>query len=131
MILGNTFLPSSGYPPFDWLIYLAATAAAAGTLYRFIFRPISRGLTNIEDFGPVLKEIAKQFKNDSGSTLKDQLDRIEKRLAANEKAFQELRRSVVMLERRIVPAKRAERRERDLLEVEAALMEPHLVPEES
>lgn len=64
-----------------WLVSIATGLGAVAVIWKFITKA-SAIVNDFSNYGSVLKEIAKEFKNDSGSTLKDSIDRIE--LAAKE-----------------------------------------------
>lgn len=58
------------------------SAAAGGAvlglkvIFNFVCR-ISRLISDVETYGPVLLNIAEQFRKNGGNSLKDQLDRVE------------------------------------------------------
>lgn len=60
-----------------WLVSIAAGLGAIAVIWKFITKA-SAIVTDFSNYGSVLKEIAKEFKSNSGSTLKDSIDRIEK-----------------------------------------------------
>ncbi len=60
-----------------WIASIAAGLTGVLVIWRFVGKA-SKLITNVNEYGSVLLEIAKQFKSDSGSTLKDALNRIEK-----------------------------------------------------
>lgn len=86
-MLASTLLPTTGYGALDWLVYMGAAVGAAALIWRTVVRPTMRTFSKIDEYGPVLTEIARQFKSDSGSTLKDIITRIEKVANANLEAI--------------------------------------------
>jgi HAMP domain-containing protein len=61
----------------DWLnvlLIVSAVVTAAYVIWRRVLRPVSKFLTDADELGPVIRDMAKQFKSDSGSTLKDQIN---------------------------------------------------------
>lgn len=56
-----------------WIIACASTIAAIGVILK-VFVPIVRLAVDLERIYPVLSMIAAQFRNDSGSTLRDSVD---------------------------------------------------------
>lgn len=78
----------------QYIIYAAALVTAAGVIWKKVLRPMIRLVSAAEEMIPllqeltaefkdtpeafkVLSEIADQFRTDSGSTLKDQVNRLE------------------------------------------------------
>lgn len=59
-----------------WLVSIAAGLGALAAIWRFVIKA-STIITNLSKYGSVLIEIAGEFKSNSGSTLKDSIDRIE------------------------------------------------------
>lgn len=62
-----------------WIAWLASIATGLGAI-AIIWKFVTKAaviVTDFSNYGSVLKEIAKEFKNNSGSTLKDSIDRIE------------------------------------------------------
>jgi hypothetical protein len=70
-------LPTTGSPVVDWIIYVGAAVSALTVIWRKMLRPLARWYNSVASYGSVLEDIAKQFKSDSGSTLKDNLNRLE------------------------------------------------------
>lgn len=65
----------------DWAAAVIGTAAVIGALavvWRVV-RFCSKIIYFVDTYGPVLVSIAEQFKKNGGNTLKDQLDRLEKK----------------------------------------------------
>lgn len=60
-----------------WLVSIATGLGAIAVIWKFITKA-SAIVNDFSNYGSVLKEIAKEFKSNSGSTLKDSIDRIEK-----------------------------------------------------
>lgn len=65
-----------------WPPIIAGALAGFGVIFRFLLK-LARLVSTAEARLPVLDEIARQFANNGGSTLKDQLDRIERKLMEN------------------------------------------------
>lgn len=59
-----------------WLLSIAAGLGAIAVIWRFVVKAATI-LSDFSKYGGVLIEIAKEFKSDSGSTLKDSINRIE------------------------------------------------------
>lgn len=82
-------------PPWlQWLVWIGGGVAAAGVIWTKFLRPASRLISRIEAMAPllvelteqlkgspqsftILKEIIAQFRSDSGSSLRDVVDRLE------------------------------------------------------
>lgn len=62
---------------FAWIGTITVAIAGISVIWRFVVKA-SRLVSDIDQYGSVLKQIAKEFKSDSGSTLKDSINRIEK-----------------------------------------------------
>lgn len=88
MLVVGTLLPSSGTPVIDWLVYAGAAVGAIALIWRTVIKPTVTAYSKIDEYGPVLEEIAKQFKSDSGSTLKDIVTRLETSALKNLKAIE-------------------------------------------
>lgn len=67
--------------PAEWVIGLSTGLAAAGYLYSKIVRPLAKTLVKVEEATPVLASIAHEFRNNSGSTLKDHMDKAREEVA--------------------------------------------------
>jgi hypothetical protein len=65
-----------------WPPIIAGSLAGFGVIFKFLLK-LARVVSTAEVRLPVLDEIARQFAKNGGSTLKDQLDRIEKKLLDN------------------------------------------------
>lgn len=65
-----------------WPPIVAGSLAGFGVIFKFLLK-LARVVSTAEVRLPVLDEIARQFANNGGSTLKDQLDRIENTLTKN------------------------------------------------
>jgi hypothetical protein len=78
----------------QWVIGAATLVTATSVLWSKLFRPLARLIVMVEESAPVLKEIAAQFRTDSGSSLRDTIDRIE--LAADKAAA-----AALVLERKV------------------------------
>lgn len=59
-----------------WLVTIATGLGAIAVIWRFGTKAAVL-ISDLHNYGGVLKEIAKEFKSDSGSTLKDAMNRIE------------------------------------------------------
>ena len=55
---------------------LAAIAKFISKVFQLI-RKVTLLINDVEEYGSVLRQIAKEFKSDSGSTLKDSMNRLE------------------------------------------------------
>lgn len=66
---------------------IASFIATAGVLYKKVVRPVSHTVVFMEESLPVLRDIADQFKNNGGSSLKDRIDSIHKRLSEGSERF--------------------------------------------
>lgn len=65
-----------------WPPIVAGSLAGLGVVFKFLLK-LARLVSTAEVRLPVLDEIARQFSKNGGSTLKDQLDRIEQKLTEN------------------------------------------------
>jgi hypothetical protein len=74
---GNGPLPSTGIAAIDWIIYAGAAIGALALIWRTAVKPTLAFFNRLDDYGPVIADIAREFKNNSGSSLKDTLDRLE------------------------------------------------------
>lgn len=59
-----------------WMVTIATGLTAIAVIWRFGTKAAVL-IADLHNYGGVLKEIAKEFKSDSGSTLKDAINRIE------------------------------------------------------
>lgn len=59
-----------------WMVTIATGLTAIAVIWRFGTKAAVL-ISDLHNYGGVLKEIAKEFKSDSGSTLKDAINRIE------------------------------------------------------
>ncbi len=61
---------------------IVLSGAAAAALWRWLIKPLWKGVRGVvyfSDATPVLMEIAEQFKPNAGTSLRDTVDRIERR----------------------------------------------------
>lgn len=87
----------------QWLVWIGGGVAAGGVIWTKFIRPASRFIARIEAMAPllneltdqlkgsprsfeILKEIIAQFRTDSGSSLRDVVDRLEKAAKENRAA---------------------------------------------
>lgn len=71
----------------QWIVGLAAVLTASGYLVKKIALPLARVASRTEQSLPVLQQIAKEFANNGGSTLKDKVNQAcENALRAREAA---------------------------------------------
>lgn len=96
-----------GYPLMptwlQWLVWIAGGVTGAGIIWTKFIRPVSRFIARIEAMCPllveltdhlkgspqsfqILKEVIAQFRTDSGSSLRDVVDRLEKAAKENRAA---------------------------------------------
>lgn len=59
-----------------WLVSIATGLGAVAVIWRYATKAVTL-IKDVSRFFSVLKDIAKEFKSDSGSTLKDSINRIE------------------------------------------------------
>lgn len=71
---------------------IAGALISLGIILKFLLK-LARLVSRAEARLPVLDEIARQFANNNGSTLKDQLDRIEQKLTTNGYAITQAQRT--------------------------------------
>lgn len=57
------------------IIAISGAIGAAGFMYRKVVSPLAQTLVTVEEAIPVLTQISKEFKNNSGSSFKDYLDK--------------------------------------------------------
>lgn len=89
----------------QWVVLIAAAVGAAGVIWAKVLRPLLRLIAVAEDLVPVLRslvaelggtpqafavldEIIAQFRTDSGSSLRDAVDRLEESAVENKHAAQ-------------------------------------------
>jgi hypothetical protein len=84
----GTLLPTTGYAALDWIVYAGAVVTACVAIWRYAIKPTAKAYNKIDEYGPVLGEIAKQFKSDSGSTLRDTINRLETAAIKNMRALE-------------------------------------------
>lgn len=101
MIAAAFSLPSTGYAVADFILVLCAVAVALAGLWVKVLRPISRAVTQVDEYGPVLRDIAKQFTTNGGSSLKDDLKRIQDCMADQTAALTRHGRELKRIENRI------------------------------
>jgi len=103
-------------PPWlQWLIGIGAGVGAAAMVWTKVIRPLDKIITYLKEVVPiltdladhhkknpvlldVLAEIAAQFKSDSGSTLRDVVNRLEDAATKNQVAAKELAVKAEVLE---------------------------------
>lgn len=79
-----------------WIVAVIGTAAfitAFGVIWTKVVKPFSRGVTQADlilPLIPVLADIASQFRNNGGSTLRDVVDRLEAAAVRQEKLVNEM-----------------------------------------
>lgn len=66
----------TGIPAVDYLVIAAVAITAIGVIWRTVLRPLVRVLKSAEETLPVVLDIAKEFKANHGSSLRDVLDRL-------------------------------------------------------
>lgn len=66
-----------------WILGIAAVVTALGVIWKQLIFPAARVISRAESTLPVLEQIAREFSKNGGSTLKDQIDRIEDKLNKN------------------------------------------------
>lgn len=59
---------------------MAAIITALGVIWKQFIFPAARIISRAENMFPVLQQIAREFNKNGGSTLKDQLNRMEEQL---------------------------------------------------
>lgn len=102
-----TGVPSTGYAAADAILIVCAVLVALAGLWVKVLRPISRAVTQVDEYGPVLRDIAKQFKSDSGSTLKDDFNSMKALIADQAAVLVRLEGEVKRMDRllRTLPAR--------------------------
>ena len=68
-----------GNPIVDGLIIAAAVVTSCGVLWRKVLKPLLRAADTIRDATPVLVSIAYEFEPNDGHSLRDVVNRIEKK----------------------------------------------------
>ena len=66
-----------------WILGAAGLIIALGVIWKQFIFPAARVISRAEETLPVLQQIAREFSKNGGSTLKDQIDRIEAALTSN------------------------------------------------
>lgn len=67
----------SAMPFLEWIVLLGAVVTAVTLIWTKIIRPVARAIVLIETHVPTLVDIASEFKNNGGSTLKDEIDALQ------------------------------------------------------
>jgi hypothetical protein len=75
-----------------WIASIAVGLTGIAVIWRFIMRA-SVLINDISQYGPVLVTIAKEFKSDSGSTLRDAINRLEEGAADAKEAAELAKKS--------------------------------------
>lgn len=70
----------------DGLIVAAAVVAAVSTIWVKAVRPIVRGVSHLAEVAPILNAIAAEFQPNHGSSLRDVVNRIERKADTAAKA---------------------------------------------
>lgn len=96
-----------------WVISISVFLAAAAIIWKFVLKAAEL-ISDFSNYGPVLIGIAKEFKSNAGSTLRDSIDRLE---AAAESAKETATRLETLLSTRITALE--ERAIRDMATAEA------------
>ena len=65
----------------DWIITAGAVVAAIGVIYRGMFYPVFKWAKRIEQ---AVSHVESNMKNNGGTSMRDAIDRIEKRLTTLE-----------------------------------------------
>lgn len=74
----------------EWIVLLGAVVTALALLWTKIVRPVARAIVLIETHVPTLVDIASEFKNNGGSTLKDEIDALQIMVMERKKWDEEL-----------------------------------------
>lgn len=86
-----------------WVVSLSVFLGAIAIIWKFVLKAATL-ISDVSEYGSVLREIAREFKSNAGSTLRDSIDRIEAAaLLAKETAKQMedlLSRRIKLLEER-------------------------------
>lgn len=67
---------STGIPAVDIIVGIAAALTALGVIWRKGLRPIINAAHRTEEALPVILDIAREFRGNNGSTLRDVIDHI-------------------------------------------------------
>jgi predicted glycoside hydrolase/deacetylase ChbG (UPF0249 family) len=68
----------TGIPAVDWLVVAAVAITAVGVIWRKLLRPVVHVFHQAEEVLPVILSIAKEFKANNGSSLRDTLEALAK-----------------------------------------------------
>lgn len=124
----------------QWIVWIGAGVAAAAVIWTKFLRPASKFIARIEAMAPllvdlteqlkgspqsfqILKEIIAQFRSDSGSSLRDVVDRLEKAAAENRESAKNLRIKAEVLEEGVAAVKELAKKDR----AQAARLEQALI----
>jgi hypothetical protein len=81
-----------------WIITVATGLGGVAVIWRFVAKA-SALVNSFNVYGPVLVEIAKEFKSDSGSTLRDSINRIEASVAEAKRSAAEAKATATLAEK--------------------------------
>ena len=125
----------------QWLVWVAGGITALAVIWTKFVRPTARFIARIEAMAPllvelteqlkgspqsfqILKEIVAQFRSDSGSSLRDVVDRLEKAAGENKESARLLRIKAEVLEEGVAAVKELAKLDRaQATRLERALVE--------
>ena len=96
-------LPTTGNSLLDGIIYAGAVIGAWAVIWRKGIRPIYRAANLVITFAPVWLDMSKQFKSNSGSTLKDVVLRLEAAAKENLEAIDAVKTAIDVIKARNRP----------------------------